>query len=149
LFSRKGAGKDFVPTDQLALNNVLARVVDTPSGSVGYVRIFGFDAEDAETFVNGMASVLKQLPSTGVIIDVRSNPGGLIPGGEGMLQLFTQQLPSTAPVSFRNTNATKRLGQQAWLLPWKRSLDMQLETGEVFTQGFPISTTSDGPRGVY
>jgi hypothetical protein len=53
-------------------------------------------------------------------------------------------------VSFRNTPAVRPLGDLPMFLKWKRSLDMQLETGEIFTQGFPLTDPGDPAlNGIY
>ena len=47
------------------------------------------DVEDDEAFIAEVIRLIGLLPHHGLIIDVRSNPGGLIWAAERMLQLFT------------------------------------------------------------
>ena len=131
------------------LPNVVSKVVRTSTGEWGYVRVFSFDASDNGSFVTSFARILQQLPASGLIIDLRANPGGSIPAGEGLLGLFTKRKVTPQPVSFRNTASMRRLGQLGAFQSWRRSLDMQLETGEIFSQGFSLTTDESGPRGVY
>src|SRR6185369_3251079 len=58
---------------------ISAKVVPTKAlGDIGYIRIWTFDVDDDDTFVNEVARLVEQLPDTGLIIDVRGNPGGYI-----------------------------------------------------------------------
>lgn len=148
LFSQK-VQTDDVDVAVMGLQNIRATSVQTRSGTYGYVRIFNFEVQDLPAFMGSMEKVLAQLPKTGLILDVRTNPGGMIPSGEGLLELLSEQPTTLAPVCFRNTPATRRLGQLPPFLPWKRSLEMQIETGEVFSQAFPLSVSGTGPGGIY
>lgn len=123
-----------------ALQNVVARVVKTAEGEFGYIRIFSFDTPDSRAFLTQFAALLQQMPKSGLILDVRSNPGGTIPSGEALLALFTKRLITPQPVSFRNSLGVKSLSNVQMFLPWQHSARMQLETGEIFTQGFPVTT---------
>src|SRR5262249_20267779 len=73
-------------------------------------------------------------------IDVRHNPGGTIPAGEQLLQLFSSKRIEPEPVHFRNTDAN-RLMVHAYdfLAPWRRSMDLAVRTGSIFSQGVPLT----------
>lgn len=129
-------------------SNVQARLIKNDTGEWGYIRIFSFEVTDSAAFVIEVAKLLKKLPKEGVIIDVRANPGGSIPAGEGLIKLFTPRRVSSEPVSFRNTKATRRLGTLSPFAAWNHSMKMHMETGAIFSQGFPL-TTEEEPRGVY
>lgn len=131
-----------------ALQNVQARAVKTSSGEWAYIRIYSFDAPDSRAFVTQFANLLQQMPKTGLILDVRANPGGTIPSGEALMALFTRRLITPQPVSFRNSAGIRSLSRVQLFRPWQRSVDMQLETGEIFTQGFSV-TTETYLSGVY
>ena len=60
-----------------------SRTVSTRTGTVGYIRIYSFDAPDSDQFVRSFANLLKELPSKGLVIDLRANRGGTIPSGGG------------------------------------------------------------------
>ena len=68
---------------------VSARKITTSHGTFGYLRLWTFDVEHTTRFVNEIADLLRQMPRKGLIIDLRSNPGGVIDTAERLLQLFT------------------------------------------------------------
>ena len=51
--------------------------IDAPGGPFGYLRIYAFDTR-SEPFVAELVRLAVELPERGLIIDVRSNPGGYI-----------------------------------------------------------------------
>lgn len=80
------------------------------------------------------------LPQNGLIIDVRGNGGGLIIAGEFLLQLLTPRTIDPARLHFINTPLTRLLAQhQCALGGWLESIRWAVETGEVYSQGFPIA----------
>jgi peptidase S41-like protein len=129
--------------------NVKSRTVTTSTGKWGYVRIYSFEAEDSAAFVSDFADMLDTLPQDGLILDLRANPGGTIPSGEALARLFTEREVQTEPVCFRNTPAVRAIGDNPSFLSWRRSLDMQIDTGEVFSQAFPLTPATLGDRGRY
>jgi C-terminal processing protease CtpA/Prc len=138
------------PADQFTTKqNVRFGPVKTPEGEWGYLRVFTFDDPDSLTFLRRAAAVLRSLPQDGLILDLRANPGGVIPSGEALAQLFTNEDITPQSTSFRNTRATRALGQLPQFSRWRRSLDMQMETGDVYSQGFPLTSDGLAPRGVY
>ena len=58
---------------------------------------------DTGAFVDEVADVLRQMPRKGLIIDLRSNPGGFIDTAEQLLQLFTANRSSPARFACRAT----------------------------------------------
>lgn len=81
-------------TGEVAINNVVYRLID---GSIGYINIFQFSGNDVE----GFEAALEDLQAEGaraLIVDVRNNPGGLLDDvvaiadsllGEGLI-VYTQ-----------------------------------------------------------
>jgi hypothetical protein len=125
-----------------------ARVVETEDGRrLGHVRIFTFNVPRAEAFVKELGRLVRQLPETGLLLDVRGNGGGLIPAAEGALQLFTSRRIEPQRAQFINTplnltlcrmHATDdavgvRLGR------WIDSIREAVRTGATFSLGFPIT----------
>jgi Peptidase family S41 len=55
-----------------------ARTVDTSNGKFSYLRIWSFDVNDDQEFIEAVIKLLAALPARGLIIDLRDNPGGLI-----------------------------------------------------------------------
>lgn len=147
LYARKGGITGSVTDKSDPLGHVAQwRAIRTARGEWGYIRLFSFDAPDPAAFVQRFAEVLAQLPPDGVVIDLRGNPGGTIPAGEALMGLFTNDVVKKQPVSFRNTPSIRRLGILPLFARWKRSLDMQLETGEIFTQGYSLDNEQALPR---
>jgi hypothetical protein len=121
-----------------------ARAVDTPTGRFGYLRIWSFDVDDDTGFINAAISLLHRLPQTGLIIDLRNNPGGLIPAAERLLQLFTPERVAPTKFALRATRLTAAMSRapfnQAELAPWAESLSTAELTGERYSSHLPITT---------
>jgi hypothetical protein len=120
------------------------RAVDTPSGRFGYVRIFSFAPpflETADSFVQEFLRIIRLLPQTGLIIDVRANPGGNILAGERLLQLLTPRSIAGERFQFINTPLVLEIcsGKDAGLSQWRDSIVDSIATGETYSQGFPIA----------
>jgi Peptidase family S41 len=132
---------DWVPTS--FQDTLAARPV---SRSVGYLRVWSFDVDDDDAFVAEVQRLVSLLPQTGLIIDLRSNPGGLIWAAERMLQLFTDNpieptrfSPVASPLT-RDMAASpfNRLELEAWA----PSLDDAISTGEQYAQPLPLTDPS-------
>lgn len=146
LFSQRGGDATLAATADPLSNVARWRSVRTARGEWGYIRLFSFDAPDPAAFVRRFAEVLATMPPDGLVIDLRANPGGTIPAGEALMALFTEDDVSPQPVSFRNTPAVRPLGGLPLFSRWRRSLEMQLETGEIFTQGYALGADQSLPR---
>lgn len=119
-------------------------VLQTARGPVGYLRIKSFEVQDLDTFIAEVARILRLLPQTGLIIDLRGNPGGLIPAGEKILQFFTDNRIVPAPLEFRNSTIVRHMAENVtWLQHYRRGADLSVSTGQVFTQGFGIMPEAD------
>ena len=99
---------------QLGLTSALpetieAREVTTPDGSFGYIRIWTFfqdlgpNVDFVEAFIQEFIRLVEQLPSTGLIIDVRGNGGEIVWAGERLLQLLTPRRVVPEPAQFINS----------------------------------------------
>ena len=79
----------------------------------------------------------------GLIIDLRSNPGGVIDTAERLLQLFTREPIQPIRFALRATPAMAELadadGNGADLADWAGSVNTALDLGEEFSQHLPIS----------
>jgi hypothetical protein len=120
-------------------------IINTTSGDTGYLRIFSFEVGNVDTFITKMDQILQTLPQEKLIIDIRGNPGGIIPSGERLVQLLTKNQITPSPVAFRNTPSTKGFGGIQDFSRWKRSLDLMEETGAIFSQYYPLSTFDNLP----
>lgn len=112
----------------------------------GYVRLFSFDVDDAEKFVNEFRGFIttEGFPQTGLIIDVRGNPGGKIRAGERLLQLFTPRRVKPELFEFINSSLNLELCRRApkeWNLDrWANSISEAVITGATYSLGFPLNS---------
>lgn len=122
--------------------------VTTPSGTFGYIRLATFSPEDdridsdklIDMAVQEFVRILRTLPPSGLILDVRGNGGGYINFGERLLQTMSPR-PIT-PESFHFATSAVALQvatTETWLQEWKQPLEMAISTGAGFSQGFPLS----------
>ena len=131
-----------------------ARTVSTPSGTFGHIRIFTFSVDDPDGFVAEFVRLVKQLPQTGLIVDVRGNGGGHIFASEFTLQTLTPRRIEPEPVQFINTPLNLKVTKKHRtnpagidLGPWFLSMDQALQTGATFSGAFPI-TPVDGANAI-
>lgn len=122
---------------------IAARRIKTSHGTFGYLRLWTFDVDNTSRYVEAVAAVLRQLPRKGLIIDLRSNPGGVINATEQLLQLFVPQAILPARFALRATPAMVDIvdadGNGADLADWATSTRLAHELGEEFSQHLPIS----------
>jgi len=119
--------------------------VETPSGTFGYIRLATFAPPqgDVKGAVKEFVRLLKLMPPTGLILDVRGNGGGYVNFGERLLQTLTPQAISPEPFHFVSTAFTLQIAQtENWLSEWATPLATALSTGAGFSQGFPITTAA-------
>lgn len=134
----RGAVGEWIATtfqDTLAARAVTAQV--------GYLRIWSFDVDDDQAFLDEAARLLKLLPTGGLIVDLRGNPGGLIWAAERMLQLFTAVPISPTRFSLVATPVTRQMAaspfNQLDLGAWAESLDQAISTGDQYAQPLPLT----------
>jgi C-terminal processing protease CtpA/Prc len=121
--------------------------VNTPSGTVAYVRLKTFAPEsgDVDSVVTEFGRILATLPATGLILDVRGNGGGYINIGERILQMLTPREITPEPFQFLATPLTLAMATEAknGLKPWEETIAQGLESGANFSQGFPLTDPQD------
>ena len=139
------SGKGLGPLESRMPHVLQAKPVRTKSGTFGYVRIRTFNVAP-EDLIDELARLVSALPTTGLILDVRGNGGGLIHSGEYLLQLFTPRRIEPEPVQFMNTRLNLQICQGhdesspfTNLKPWTASMQQALQTGSAFSAGYPIS----------
>jgi hypothetical protein len=120
-----------------------ARSVTTASGTFGYIRIYSFMALDEMAFVAEFVRLAQQLPAKGLIIDVRKNGGGNILAGEKVLQVLSPNKIDVERFHLINTESTLELCKNPQLARWQSSVRMSIETGEIYSQGFPLTEFSN------
>jgi len=130
-----------------------AQEVPTPSGTFAYIRIYSFNVDDPDAFVDEFVRLARQLPQTGLILDVRDNGGGHINAAEQLLQILTPRPIEPEALRFINTPLTFELcrshapspfnalveGFDLDLGPWVASIRQSVETGAVYSRGFPLT----------
>jgi C-terminal processing protease CtpA/Prc len=126
-----------------------AKVVRTPHGKFGYIRIFSFDVDDPDALVSEFIRLVTQhrFPQNGLIIDVRDNGGGSSLAAESLLPLISPRRPIVPErLYFINTHRTLRLCQlqksnlrlgPRGLSPWIKSIQRSMETGAMYSASFP------------
>jgi cytosine/adenosine deaminase-related metal-dependent hydrolase len=127
-----------------------ARAVETSSGTFGHLRIFTFNVEDADEFVEEFSRLASSLPQDGLVIDVRSNGGGLIYAAERLLQTLSPRRIEPSRSQFLTTplmldlcerHAPSPLDPAFDLSPWVESMRQAVTTGAVYSQALPITDT--------
>jgi C-terminal processing protease CtpA/Prc len=123
-----------------------AEVKRVDDRDIGYVRLFSFDVEDPEAFVDEFKRVITSptFPQEGLIIDVRGNGGGKIRAGERLMQLFTPRRIQPELFEFINTPLNLeicRLAPKHWnLTRWVASIAESVVTGATYSSGFPLNS---------
>jgi Peptidase family S41 len=116
----------------------------TSDGNFGYLRIRTFLVREVNLFLAEIVRILELLPPTGLIVDVRGNPGGVIMNGELLLQLFTPRHIEPERLHFINTPLTRELCERVpELEAWKGSIADSVVTATPFSDGFPMTSVAD------
>jgi Peptidase family S41 len=130
-----------------------------PGKRFGYVRIRTFDAPSADAFIEEFGRILDILQAQapdGLIVDVRSNPGGSIDAAERALGLLTPGYIQPALFHFLNTRLTQKIAEsikkselaftagidQAEWQPWVDDLVDSVFSGGVITSGRTLTKES-------
>ena len=133
-----------------------------PDRKFGYLRIWTFDLDPADTHASDkftaefqrIAALMQNVAPDGLILDVRSNPGGSIDAAERILQCLTPKPIQPAAFHFICSETTQRIAsvlhsnnrqgaaqanQREWL-PWIDDLLSSVTTGEAITPGRPLTS---------
>jgi Peptidase family S41 len=132
---------EWIPT---TMQDALAAKVVTVRGQrLGYLRLWSFDVADDAAYLAEVIRLLALLPGRGLIVDLRSNPGGLIWAAERLFQLFTPNPVSPNGFSLLATSLTREMAaapqNSADLTAWQASLDDAVATGELYSSAVPIT----------
>lgn len=140
-----GAPVAWTMHDSLAPRLFSAATLAVAGTEVGYIRIHTFLTRDAGAFVAELVRLLALLPRRGLVLDIRSNGGGLVEAAERSLQLFTPGRVEPAPMQVRATPAALALSQLpgSGLERWSKSLARALETGAPYSAGLPLTPCVD------
>jgi C-terminal processing protease CtpA/Prc len=113
---------------------------------LGYIRLFNFEVDEPDKFVDEIARVITSdgFPQEGLILDVRGNGGGTIRAGERLLQLFTPRRITPERFEFINTPLNLEICRHApedWgLSQWAESIAEAVVTGATYSSGFPLNS---------
>jgi hypothetical protein len=130
---------------------VLARTLRIGPRRIGYLRIYSFNVSSARTFAEQLAAKLARLPAEGLVVDIRGNPGGHVPAAETLVQLLSPEPVTSVPVSFSLTTTPLALAlcrANPQLKGWVDSIADAVETGEDYSQGFPLSAPQELAAGL-
>jgi Peptidase family S41 len=123
--------------------NVEARAIRYGDTDFGYLRVFDFWVDDANDFANYVAARLRGLPTSGVVIDLRGNPGGYIRAGEKLLQLFTSQRIQPLGFRIRASDATRYLcGEGDAYSPLAATVNQGARLGAEYSATVPITAAN-------
>jgi peptidase S41-like protein len=129
-----------------SIKDVLYALKKTVNGqTLGYIRLFSFDVDDARRFLRTFAKLItkESFPQEGLILDVRGNPGGNIRAAESLLQLFTPNTIEPELFEFINTPLNYQICKSApdnWdLQRWVQSIGDSVLTGATYSAGFPLT----------
>ncbi len=113
------------------------------SSSLGYLRIWSFDVGDDDAFLDEATRLLGLLPRESLIVDLRSNPGGLVWAAERMLQLFTDRPVLPTRFQLVASPLTREMAASPFnrleLQAWAPSLEDAISTGEQYAQPLPLT----------
>jgi imidazolonepropionase-like amidohydrolase len=125
-----------------------AMPVTTKYGTFGYIRIFSFNVNDDQIFVDEFVRLIKALPQNGLVIDVRGNGGGLIFAAERILQTLTPHHIEPQKAQFINSPLNLQICRNHQpsttfrgldLKNWIPSIEQSVATGATYSLGYPIT----------
>jgi len=121
----------------------------------GYLRIHSFNVASASDFLteaNRILAMLNMAAGDGLVLDIRSNPGGSIEAAEGLLQMLTPREIQTSQFHFMNSRTTRNIALQLskpvefertaavqQFDEWREGLLASLAEGSVLTPGRPLT----------
>lgn len=109
---------------------------------IGHLRIRSFHTRDVVGFVNEFIRLLGALPQDGLVLDIRSNPGGAVVGAELRLQALTGRTVQPEPAQFAATMLNLKMCRAIEdLRPWRESLEQALESGAPYSAAIPFTRT--------
>jgi C-terminal processing protease CtpA/Prc len=123
------------------------RAEKTRNGEFAYIRIFTFDPDidgvGPNELVDEFIRLLKRVPQSGLIIDLRGNSGGMINAGERLLQLFTPNEVEPEMFEFVNTPLNLRIAEAAPkdqdMLRFAKSIRDSPFTSAKYSAAFPLT----------
>ena len=108
----------------------------------GYIRLRSFICE-REKFIHGFIELLKTMPTDGLVIDLRGNPGGIIRNAEALLQLLTPKEIKPLKFCYRASDVTRQIVEKEKREDWMVSMGNTLSTGAYFSDAYSITSDSE------
>jgi C-terminal processing protease CtpA/Prc len=121
------------------------KIINSGNKAYGYIRIWRFakKAGGPAQFVNEFKELLGRAPASGLIIDIRDNPGGKIVAAERILQTLTSKHIQPELFRFRNTPLNLQICMTGGddvdddFTRWIPSIRDGLAQGDVYSDRFP------------
>ncbi|MDQ6704788.1 MAG: S41 family peptidase, partial [Acidobacteriota bacterium] len=133
-----------------------------PDQKFGYIRIRTFDLDPSDRAASNkfvaeferIAALMQSVAPDGLILDIRSNPGGAIDAAERILQFLTPIEIRPADFHFISSRMTQQIAtvlyhnnskgagqsnQREWL-PWILDLKSSIGSGSALTPGRPLTS---------
>jgi hypothetical protein len=158
-------GRPQAPSPASALTSrceaLACRRLPDDDGPFGYLRIWTFDVDDVDVFVDEARRLLGELDAvapSGLVIDLRGNPGGVMAAGDGLLAALApgpieleplQYIANPTTLRFARALASEDTPLQAFATAdTVSSLALGIETGMSFSNARPIAgSPMTDPRG--
>ncbi|MFB7475062.1 S41 family peptidase [Kitasatospora sp. NPDC056184] len=106
----------------------------------GYLRVFSFNVASARRFAEQVAALAAAAPADGLIVDVRGNPGGNILAAEAALRVLGAGPVDPVRFALPTTRTALALARaNPAFRPWARSIRDAVESGEPYSQAFPLT----------
>lgn len=133
LFTRKVGGNDSFFRNE---------ILDLGGRRVGYLRLYSFVPDNLFLAIVALERVLRDFEASacsGLIVDIRNNPGGAIVLAEQLLGLLTPR-PVITRFSLLATSLTRQLCDTSFELQrWSKSLRSAATTGDAFSAALTIT----------
>jgi C-terminal processing protease CtpA/Prc len=126
----------------------IARPVRVAGQDYGHLRLRSFLVPDGRAFVAAVAAALRELPDSGVIVDIRGNPGGSVTVAERLLQLFCDDPIVPEPLQLRTTRLALRLADSPVYERWRRTVEQGVQAGGGYSAGYPCLAPPEDYRGL-
>lgn len=147
-------GRIPIPLDPILDDIFSAEMVPTKAGVVGRLSIKSFLAQPFPVLIQELVRVLGLMPKTGLIVDIRDNPGGLPQLVKNVVELVSGKTVPEQPVTYR---ASKLLNDE--LSSLNQGGEDMLVVGDVsgiaaavgtaFLVGEPFSGPTTAPYGPF
>lgn len=147
-----------IPTDSFLGLFFSAEVVSTNSGSFGRITMWGFFFPPGflDNIIQEMARVMKLMPKTGLVIDLRGNVGGVADFPKAVMELFTDKIIPPYPFSVRSSRLANELsleepvdiadGGKNFIRSYREAVRTAWRAGEHYTGPVGNSFVSDPLR---